>query len=145
MNAETWVEHYRKSLTFTISSEAKAYGWTLVIWSTGALLVRDNGLPAFLDILLFVGGAFTGMLITVLLAFEGVMAGLPDWQQENRYAFGAIHLVSVAIAIGTAHLLVALLPGGWDFFFAAVGATIVYQLLLALEVMVSSASDGEDD
>jgi len=53
----TAVRRYRCALRAAISSEARAYGFMLVVWGTGGLVLSRRGSPIPLDVLAFVGGA----------------------------------------------------------------------------------------
>jgi hypothetical protein len=53
---------YRTDLRGVVSSSASAYGYTLTIWSTGAMLFHFYRPPSSPKVFLFLGGA--------VLAFE---------------------------------------------------------------------------
>jgi hypothetical protein len=131
---------FRDALGTAVASETRAYGFTLLVWSTGALTIADHGLATTGKVFAFLCGALLAMAIVVLAAFGGPMR---RWStsREPHYAFGAIHIASVAV--GTACGWAASLAlGGWTAFAgAAFTAVLVYQLLLGLEVAVSSAKD----
>jgi hypothetical protein len=101
---------YRAALRWTTGAEAKAYGFTLLIWSTGTFLFYYHGFARPHEVILFVAGAFTGMAATVLIAFGGVRATWQKGEEPRRYAYGAVHLLSVTLGILAAWAIAATLP-----------------------------------
>lgn len=47
----------RQRLAQNLTSESEAYGYTLTIWGTGAILINQFGTPGMTQISLYVGGA----------------------------------------------------------------------------------------
>ena len=60
----SWAE----ALGLVVRLEAVPYGYTLGVWSVGAICIGHYGWPRIGDVLLFVAGAVSGYLILVLLA-----------------------------------------------------------------------------
>ncbi len=136
---------YRKALRFAISSEAKAYGWTLTIWGSGAIITHQHGLPDIAEVFTFIGGSLTAIAAIILLTFGSAME---TWTSSGapRYALGAIHIVSVLGSIAGAALAGASLPGG-VIAFGVVGfvASAAYQLLIGVEVALTTVGEQDDD
>jgi len=133
------LHRYREALRHCIASESKAYGFTLVIWTSAALVMADRGLPGRLGALAYLGGALAAMSIVVLISFGG-----PEATWENRpmprFAFGAVHVGSVVLAVLAAWLVGSLVPvHGWSFLASGFTAAMAYQLLLGAEVAFSIA------
>ncbi len=134
---------YRASLRQALSGETKAYGFTLVVWGTGALAMAEHGNPGRSGAIAYVAGTLLAMTAVILLAFGGP-AG--RWESSGRTSFGlgGIHVVSVPVSVAVGWALAALLGPHWAAFGAAgFGAVMVFQLLLGLEVAVSSPNAGE--
>lgn len=129
---------YRTALRSAVSSEAKAYGFTLVIWGTGALLVYEQGTPRPYEVLLFAAGALAAMTIAVLAAFGGPRA---TWTEEEplRYAFGALRVVSVIAALLVGWLVAAVLGETAAYLLAPFASVSLFQLLLGVEIAASIA------
>jgi hypothetical protein len=105
---------FRDALGTAVASETRAYGFTLLVWSTGALTTADQGLPTTGEVFAFLCGALLAMAIVVLVAFGGPMRRWTT-SREPHYAFGAIHIAS--LAVGTAcGWGVCLVLGGWAAF-----------------------------
>ena len=107
------LEDYRTALRTAISSESKAYGFTLVVWGTAALATSEQGPPGRADTVAYLGGLLGGMALVILLALGGPTG---TWSASHlpRYAAGAIHALSVGAAAAAGWGSAALLDGsGW--------------------------------
>jgi hypothetical protein len=129
---------YRLALRAAVAGGSKAYGFTLVIWTTAALTVSRHGIPGDGEAFAFLGGALAGMATIVIVSFGGWRARWSDVGLVRR-AYGAIHLVSVIAAVLIGWLASTLLSGAPAFAVSSFAAVVVYNLLLALEVAVSIA------
>jgi hypothetical protein len=90
-------------------------------------------------VILFVAGAFIGMAVMVLVAFGRPRAA---WRQEaepRHYTYNAIHLLSVAAGILAAWGIAAALPRVLSFVATPLLANLIYQSMIALEMMLSEA------
>lgn len=114
---------------------AKAYGFTLVIWTTGALAISEQGVPRASEALAYLGGALLGMALIVAASFGGLRSTSGDVGLVRR-AYGAIHVLSVVAGVLTGWLLAAVLDGVLSFLAASFAAVVIYNLL-ALEVAFS--------
>jgi hypothetical protein len=126
------MDDYRHALRFALSRQANAYGFTLVVWGTGALAIWELGKPDPADVFAFIGGALVSISLIV-----GVVFGLRQpfrVEQPPRRPFSAMHLPSVPAAVATGWGLTVAVGGVAGFFVAAAAAVAVYQLLLSLEV-----------
>ena len=63
---------YRTDLRGVVGSSASAYGYTLTMWSTGAMLSYFYGSPNPPKVFLFLGGAVVAFALVGGLAFGGV-------------------------------------------------------------------------
>ena len=52
---------YRSALRATIAASAAPYGYTLTVWTSGAVLSHARGIPSAAEALLFLGGAPRGV------------------------------------------------------------------------------------
>lgn len=139
------LREYRTALRVSLGAESKAYGFTLVIWATGAMTMSRHGSPGASGVVGFIGGALFGMAVIILVSFGGPVS---TWKPTrlHRYALGAVHVISVAGAV-TAGWATGYLPSTIAAFSVAPAvAVVVYQLILAAEVTVSTAGgDGDGD
>jgi hypothetical protein len=136
------VSRYRFALTTVVTKEAKAYGFAVVVWSTGTFLMVERGRPTPGAILVFGGAIMLAQAIALMIAYGTPTA---TWvsPQDREYVLTAFHGVPIVAAVLIAWALAAGVSGMWAFFLAPLCAALAYQLLLGLESMLLSASDSE--
>ncbi|MBI4497943.1 MAG: hypothetical protein HY689_08610 [Chloroflexi bacterium] len=78
---------FATAVTAVVQSIAVPYGYTLAIWSAGALAVAKYGVPRKRHVLLFVAGAMLGYLI-----FD-----IPVWSSLEATSTISVHLPSIAL------------------------------------------------
>ena len=131
------LRRYVTALRAGVGGETKSYGFTLVVWGTGASAMAQHGNVSQLDVASFIAGVFLAMALAILVTFGGPAAPVAHGQL-NRYAAGAVHLGSVVGGLATAHvalwLVAATAPA-----YAVAGfcGILVYQVLLGAEVAAS--------
>lgn len=134
------MREYRFALQTVVAKEAKAYGFAVVVWCTGAFLITERGKPTAGAVLAFAGAALLAQAVDVLLAF-----GKPTrtWRgpQQREYVWTTFHAAPIAAAVLLAWALAAGIDGMWAYFVAPLCAIVLYQLLLALESLLLSAED----
>jgi hypothetical protein len=126
---------YLRALRFAIRQQASAYGFTLVVWGTGALASSQIGPPDPLEVVAFVGGALISAVTIVAIAF-GVWTALGRGDPQRR-AYSAMHLPSVPAAIAAGWLPMLFLGGSAAYFTAAFLAVLVYEAILSLEIGIA--------
>jgi hypothetical protein len=134
------VRQFRFALQAVVAKEAKAYGFAIVVWCTGAFLITERGKPTPAAVLAFAGAALLAQGIDVLVAF-----GKPTrtWRgpQQREYVWTTFHAAPVAAAVLLAWGIAAGLTGLWAYFVAPLCAIVVYELLLAVESLLLTADD----
>lgn len=123
---------YLHALRFALSDQADAYGFTLVVWGTGALAVWQLGKPDPAEVFAYLGGALVSISLIVAIVF-GVRRPLEEPESPRR-PLSAMHLASAPAAVAAGWALTPLFGGAAGYFVAAFVAVGVYQLLLAAEV-----------
>jgi hypothetical protein len=133
------LHRYRASLRDALAAEGKAYGFALVTWGTASLTSAARGTPDAPQAIAYVGGALAAMALVIFATYAGAGEQLTGEPPGRRLAWGAVHLVSVAAGLaagwGAAELVV---PKWGAFLGAGAAATLVYQLVLGLEVALST-------
>jgi hypothetical protein len=102
-------------------SAALPFGYTLVTWTSGGVLIYRHGPPSLLEAYLFMLGALAGFGAAVLLAGRG-----GDAEIGGGMASGAGAIVALGCA-GAA----AALPGRLAYFVVALVSSLVYYLVRA--------------
>lgn len=132
---------YRADVRSVIGSSAEAYGYTLTIWSAGAILSHAYGPPSPPEIFSFFGGAVLAFALVGALAFGGVTAHFGD-ESDRIELWGSFHFLSVGLAVGAAWLAAAYAPSlpGWPL--GAFLATATYLVVVGAE---NTAADWRAD
>jgi hypothetical protein len=79
-------------------------GYTLPIWTSGAVLSHAHGIPAAPEALLFLLGAVAGYALVGSLAFSGDGGPLAV-EPASGFRVGCLHFFSVGLAIGATSLV----------------------------------------
>jgi hypothetical protein len=109
------------------------YGYTLTVWTSGAILTHARGVPSSVDALLFMLGAVAGFGLVALVAFGDLrLRTVAD--PPHPHVWGGLHLLSIGLAIGAATLNARLVEniGAWPI--GGFLATAIYLLTLALQL-----------
>jgi hypothetical protein len=126
---------YRAALRATVAASAGPYGYTLTIWTSGAILAHARGIPDAGDALLFAAGAVAAYALVGGLAFGGFHAQITR-ASRRAVAWGGLHFFSVGIAIGAAALIARLVGGLAVWPLGGFCATAGYLTASALQLMV---------
>jgi hypothetical protein len=94
-----------------VATSAAPYGYTLTIWTSGAVTTHARGIPTALEALLFLAGAVAGFAIVGALAHGGPTRVLRMPEQATVRLWGGFHLPAVGLAIGGSALVVSLIHG----------------------------------
>jgi hypothetical protein len=130
------------ALPMIVAASAAPYGYTVSLWSTGAVLVHFHSAPTIAEIFLFAAGALGGYSLLGLLAGRkpGTLSSSPVGSQ--RLMFGMLHWFGVGIAVGSACLL-AQIPGWVAWPLGSLAATTLYLTGAAAELaLLTRAQSG---
>lgn len=141
-------------LAANLTSETKAYGYTLTIWSAGTLLVTTYDTPTVAEVFLFVFGALAGFGALTAIVFRELFTDVAAGGEHEVMAASMIHFVATGGTLCANFLLVVigsrlgLVPG---FVFVLVGflSTVAYNALLLAEEaaarLATSAVDSSEE
>ena len=138
---------YRTDLRGVLGSSASAYGYTLTIWSSGAMLSHFYGSPSPPKVFSFLGGAVLAFALIGALAFGGVTKRFGGGSGHVEL-WGSFHLFSGGLAVGAAWLVGTFASSflGWPL--GAFVATAVYLSVVGAEntasELVRTGSEGND-
>jgi hypothetical protein len=127
---------YRSRLAFALSQSAVAYGYTLSVWTSGAVLINRHGKPTPTDAVLFLAGGVAAFVLIALVATRGFRDRLPADSGAAVLA-GALNFLSAGAALGSS-LLIALLHAHtlvWPL--AAFALTTVYLLCTGAQITLA--------
>jgi hypothetical protein len=132
---------YRAALRATVSASAAPYGYTLTIWTSGAILSHAHGIPSSAQALFFLIGAVAGYALVAGIAFRGGSDPLSP-EPIRAAIWGALHLFSVGLAIGCATIIAHGVSGSAAWPLGGFTATALYLLASASQLAVVHTSRG---
>ncbi len=95
---------YASALRTTVAASAAPYGYTLTIWTTGAVLTHARGIPDTAEAILLLVGAVAGYALVGGLAFGGLTEHVAP-APARAVVWGGLHFFSVGLAIVAATLV----------------------------------------
>lgn len=124
---------YRAHLKSAVATSAAPYGYTLTVWTSGAVTTHARGVPTAWEALLLLAGAVLGFGVTAALAYGHPGEVLVSRQHGSVRLWGGFHLVSVGLAIGSTALMTAIIKSPVVWFAVGFAATLVYLVVIAAQ------------
>ena len=125
---------YLPALAAVLRGSAVPYGYTVTIWSSGAVLTRHHGIPSIGEVFLFMVGALAAFALLGCIVRIG-RGTCPDPPRGALRRTGMIHLIAAGAAVGAA-ALVALIESGVTWPLGAFVATATYLALATVELAI---------
>lgn len=123
----------RAALGTMVAASAAPYGYTISIWSAGAVLLGTHGTPRVAEVFAFLAGALTGFGLLGLLAHGALARGESLDHAADRVLAGALHWLAAGSAVGGAVLVAKL--SGWEAWpLASFAATTIYILIASAQL-----------
>lgn len=123
-----------------ITDESIAYGYTLAIWGTGALLLTNFSITEE-SILAFVLGGVLGFATLSLVAFKHFIEKVENPKPRKVIVVSMIHILASFGTVFLNYLFMnetsSLLSSGTIFFIAGFNVSVLYNIMLLLERYVS--------
>ncbi|MGH2966136.1 MAG: hypothetical protein ACRDMH_12275 [Solirubrobacterales bacterium] len=132
---------YRAHLRTVVAASAAPYGYTLTIWTSGAVVTHARGIPNALDALLFLTGAVLGFAIVGAAAHGSPAQVLRAPHDSSVRLWGGFHLPSVGLAIGGAALVAATVDGAFTWPLVGFIATSVYLIVIAAQFAIAESRE----
>ena len=130
-------DDYRTRLRMVVGSSAAPYGYTLAVWTTGAVITNARGLPDMVAALAFMAGAVLGFAFVGSLAFGGMVKHFDRDRGESLLIWGSFHFFSVGLAIGAAALVAQYVQSFVVWPLGGFSTTTVYLIFAALESTIA--------
>jgi hypothetical protein len=130
---------YQAHLQAAVATSAAPYGYTLTIWTSGAVTTHSRGIPTALEALLFLAGAVAGFALVGAAAHGSALRVLRTPEEPTVRLWGGFHLPSVGLAIGGSSLVVALVDGVLAWPLVGFSATSIYLLVIAAQFTVADS------
>ncbi|WP_049774171.1 MULTISPECIES: hypothetical protein [unclassified Nocardioides] len=129
---------YRHHLRAVVAASAAPYGYTLTLWTAGAVASHAEGLPSALDALLLLTGAVTAFGVVGGYAFGGINGVLAPGTQGEIRVWGGVHLPSVGSSILLVSLITETLHGIWVWPVVGFVATSTYLLVIGVQFWMAT-------
>jgi hypothetical protein len=136
-------DRYRHSLRKAVGTSAGPYGYTLTIWTTGAVLIHARGVPSTLEALLFMFGAVMAFAGVGAIAFRAAPS-VHGKATSHPVLWGSFHFVPVAASIGAATLVAHFITGTAAWPMAGLTGTALYLTFVAAQIMFFEEQVFED-
>jgi hypothetical protein len=136
------LDAYRGGLKTSIRNNATAYGYSLTATMSLAVLASELGTPTVGQVLLFGLGAVSGF-VTIEAAASGLFRGRTREEPAEVVVFGsALSFASVGLGVGAAALAGTIIDGGAAWPIATFLATVVYLLVVGVELALAEQASG---
>lgn len=129
-----------KMLRDNVKSESEAYGYTLAVWGSGAMLLQSFDIMS-IDVLTFVLGGVIGFGVLATLAFRDVLKKVNLDQRSDLVAGSMIHLLASLGTVILSYFMIMNIGRGLELevlsFIIGFNATFTYNMLLLVEEYVT--------
>jgi small-conductance mechanosensitive channel len=122
-----------------------AYGYSVSITAAFAILQTSRSDTGIFEIFVFAIGAVVAFAIIAGLASGFFREALEDQPSNVKSLAGALSIFSVGLALGAAYLVGILLEGWAAWLVSAFLTTIVYIVVVGLELAVAHRMLGSDE
>lgn len=130
---------YRGQLRAVVAASAAPHGYTLTIWTCGAITCHAQGsLPSAVDAVALLVGATLGFAVVGLAAFGRLDARLSGGSCQQMRLWGSVHLLSVGLSILLVWCLTEVVHGIAVWPLVGFVATSTYQLAAAAQFWLAS-------
>jgi hypothetical protein len=125
---------YRGHLRAVVAASAAPYGYTLTLWTAGAVTSHAaHGLPSALDAVLMLAGAVVGFGAVGAYAFEGINRVLTPGDHAEVRVWGGMHLPSVGSSIALVTIITSSVHGHFVWPVVGFTATTTYLLVIGVQ------------
>jgi hypothetical protein len=132
---------YRAHLQAAVAASAAPYGYTLTIWTSGAITTHARGIPTALDAVLFLAGAVLGFALVGASAHGSATRILRAPRESAIRLWGGFHLPSVGLAIAGTSLVDGLVRGTLAWPLVGFLATCIYLVVIAAQFTIADARE----
>lgn len=136
---------YLRGLSSAVSDSAAAYGYTLTVWSSGAVIAHVWKLPDIADVAVFLAGAIAAFAVVEALATRGFRREVEAEPGRVVAIAGALHFLSAGLAVACVYglaLVIGIETLVW--LCGSFASTAVYFLMVGVQVALAEwrAGDG---
>jgi hypothetical protein len=130
---------YRHHLRAVVASSAAPYGYTLTLWTAGAITTHAEGaVPSTAEALLLLAGAAFAFGAVGTFAYGGFNAALAPSPQRQVRVWGGMHIPSVGVSILLVSLIAHWIHGDPAWLAVGFTATATYLLMIGLQFWIAT-------
>lgn len=122
-------------LKATLAGESRAYGFTIAFWGSGAMLIKEAGLPTLLEALSYGGGAVLGFAALTTLVYGNALR-IAEYKENDIVVLGMVHYLAALIPIAAAAYL-AKMDAPLSFLLTGFAVSTTYNLGMLVEESIS--------
>jgi hypothetical protein len=130
------VERYRAAARHAASMSIGPYGYTLTVWTSGAVLTHARGLPTGADALLFMLGGVAGFGLVAIMAFGDLRTRIGVDSQPPA-VWGGLHIISISASILGVTVIADRVANAAAWPLGGFAATVLYLGLLAAQLALA--------
>ena len=135
---------YIEGLRTSVTSNASAYGFSIMITMSLAVASSQHGTPEVGEIFYFLLGAVAGFVSVEAVATRGFRSRDRGEPADVMVVGSAMAFVSVAGSVGVAALAGELLDGDLVWPVVAFAGTLAYTLMTGIEMALAARAEGQD-
>ena len=139
-----WREANRAALATMVSASVAPYGYTVTLWSSGAMLLHFRGSPRPGEIWSFIAGAIVGFSVAGLIARAETQKSSPIESASARVVAGLLDWFAIGAAVGAAALL-AQVHGWFAWPLASCAATAIYLVIASAQLATVALGEARRD
>lgn len=131
---------YRRSLRRVVAGAAIPYGYTVLVWTSGGVLIETHGPPSAASAFLFLGGAVLAFAAVSLLGGAGPENAEDSADLDGRWA-GLSSGIAAAVGLGAAVIVAYVFESSLAFPLAALLATALYLVVSGAGMVLADRVD----
>lgn len=129
---------YTRQLRMSLRNNSGAYGFSVMITCSLAMLSALHASPSPLQLFLFVFGAVASFFVIELLATRLFRRSLGGGEESKVVALGSsLGVFSISLAVGASALCGSFLPATLSWFVGSLAASVTYLVVNGVEMGVA--------
>lgn len=133
---------YNRNLRSAVGTSAAPYGFTLSVWSTGAVTMSFRDTPDPPQVMLFMVGVVLAFAVVGTLAYRGVR-GYSGGERHSVELWGNFHIPAVALSVVSATIIGYLIANDFAWFLIPFVSTTLYLAALGMEFTLAEEKEPE--
>lgn len=129
---------YRRHLRQAVAASAGPYGYTLTLWTGGAVTSHAHGIPGAPDALLLLLGAVGAFALVAAFAYSGIRRPLAEGGLGPAQLWAGFHILSVGSSVLAVWAIAALISGHLVWLVTGFAATAIFLLGAGLQLRMAS-------